>query len=73
MSPEDLRKNAFKYMGKQRLIFQIRGWTDKITKKMPRFGQTLTLKCVEYNSLPVAKSTTPVHSVHSADHIHRLI
>ena len=59
MSLEDLRKSVFKYMGKQRLIFQIRGWTDKLTKKAPRFGLTLTIKCVEY-SLPVPKSKTPV-------------
>ena len=38
-------------MGKQRLIFQMRGWTDKIfekSKKALRFGLTLTIKAVEY-------------------------
>jgi hypothetical protein len=38
-------------MGKQRLIFQIRGWTDKIfekSKKAPRFGITMIIKSVEY-------------------------
>jgi hypothetical protein len=51
MSLEDLRKNVFTYMGKQRLIFQIRGWTDKIfekSKKAPRFGITMIIKSVEY-------------------------
>ena len=48
MSLEDLRKKVFAYMGKQRLIFQIRGWTDKLTKKTPRFGLTLIIKSVEY-------------------------
>ena len=51
MSLEDLRQNVFGYMGKQRLIFQIRGWTDKIfekSKKAPRFGITMIIKSVEY-------------------------
>ena len=57
MSLEDLRKNVFGYMGKQRLIFQIRGWTDKIfekSKKAPRFGITMIIKSVEYE-LPVKR------------------
>ena len=71
MSLTDLRKKVFQYMGKQRLIFQIRGWTDKIfekSKKAPRFGLTLTIKAVEYT--PVVKrepSATPPAEVSFID------
>ena len=46
MTLEDLRKKVFTYMGKQRLIFQIRGWTDKTfekSKKAPRSGITMII------------------------------
>ena len=48
LSLEDLRSKVFRYMGHQRLIFQMRGWTDKLTKRTPRFGLTFIIKCVEY-------------------------
>ena len=71
MSLEDLRKKVFAYMGKQRLIFQIRGWTDKLTKKTPRFGLTLIIKSVEYEPAkkrqPAPKMTTEVSFIDSDD------
>ena len=64
MTLEDLRSKVFRYMGKQRFIFQIRGWTDKIFKqrrhgshKPVRFGISLVIKSVEY-SAPVQREVS---------------
>lgn len=71
MSLEDLRKKVFAYMGKQRLIFQIRGWTDKLTKKTPRFGLTLIIKSIEYvppvKRVPAPKLSEQVTFIDSDD------
>jgi hypothetical protein len=58
-------------MGKQRLIFQIRGWTDKLTKKTPRFGLTLIIKSIEYvppvKRVPAPKLSEQVTFIDSDD------
>ena len=64
MTLEDLHSKVFRYMGNQRFIFQIRGWTDKISKqrrhgshKPVRFGITMVIKSVEY-SAPVQREVS---------------
>ena len=72
MSLEDLRKKVFAYMGKQRLIFQIRGWTDKLTKKTPRFGLTPIIKSIEYAAYYAACEEGARPEAVRAGHVHRL-
>jgi hypothetical protein len=69
MTLDDLRDQVFRYMGTQRLIFQMRGWTDKIRRRpTPRYGITFIIKSVEYISKEPAKvKSNSVKFIDSSD------
>ena len=55
MTLDHLSEHVFRYMGSQQLLFQLRGWTDKLNKRNPRYGLTLIIKSVKYSNVKPAK------------------